>query len=216
MRTSQKGRHAGETCYVLGNGPSLAEVDFALLEGEVVFATNRINLHPAYEGGWRPTYYVVSTALVGRWLEDMRAVMGEEGVEGYAAEWMREYFEDLEGVTYFPCDARPVWSHDASERVTKYGGSLFPMLQIAEWMGFVEARLLGCDLGFVTLVPGEPDVNHFSEDYLRWAPEHRVERWKVELVAAHEMARDASKMAIVNYTEGGELEVYPRMELKEA
>ena len=38
--TSFQGRHAGESCFVMGNGPSLNKMDLDLLDGQVVFGSN--------------------------------------------------------------------------------------------------------------------------------------------------------------------------------
>ena len=47
-----KDRHRGETCYILGNGPSLNDIDLHSLRG-VTFGTNKI-----FMAGYVPTYYV--------------------------------------------------------------------------------------------------------------------------------------------------------------
>ena len=46
-------------CFILGNGPSLAGLDFNLLKDEIVFGTNRI-----YLSGYVPDYYVCVNSLV--------------------------------------------------------------------------------------------------------------------------------------------------------
>ncbi len=49
--------HAGERCFVIGNGPSLAIADLERLTGEVTFASNKIYLL-FEQTPWRPSYYV--------------------------------------------------------------------------------------------------------------------------------------------------------------
>jgi hypothetical protein len=53
---SLKGRHEGQRCFVIGNGPSLRLEDLEKLKGEVSIASNRI--YVAFpEVVWRPTYF---------------------------------------------------------------------------------------------------------------------------------------------------------------
>lgn len=54
--TKFRNRHRGETCIVMGNGPSLNEMDLDLLEGNVVFGSNAAYL--LYDRvSWRHRYY---------------------------------------------------------------------------------------------------------------------------------------------------------------
>lgn len=43
-----KKKFSGKRCFVLGNGPSLKDVDFSLLEKEYVFTVNQIARHPDF------------------------------------------------------------------------------------------------------------------------------------------------------------------------
>jgi hypothetical protein len=54
--TSFTSKHRGERCWLMGNGPSLNEMELDLLEPETVFASNSIFLlFPRIS--WRPRYY---------------------------------------------------------------------------------------------------------------------------------------------------------------
>ena len=44
-----KDRHLGERCFILGNGPSLADVDLSRVAGEQTFVVNKFALHPEAE-----------------------------------------------------------------------------------------------------------------------------------------------------------------------
>ena len=57
---SLKNRHQGETLVVVGNGPSLAAIDFKLLSKFTTFGSNKIFL----QDQWVPTYYSVEDDLV--------------------------------------------------------------------------------------------------------------------------------------------------------
>jgi hypothetical protein len=53
------GRHGGERCFVIGNGPSLARQDLSHLAGEITFCVNSFWKHPIVER-WAPTYYCLA------------------------------------------------------------------------------------------------------------------------------------------------------------
>src|SRR5699024_10081487 len=53
------GRHAGQRCFIIGNGPSLAKMDLGPLRGEVTFGMNRIYLLRD-KIGFLPTYFACS------------------------------------------------------------------------------------------------------------------------------------------------------------
>ena len=68
--------HLGESCFVIGNGPSLTAEDLTTLheKGIDTFAVNRIfKIFPQTE--WRPTYYVSTDAVLVRdILDDVNAM----------------------------------------------------------------------------------------------------------------------------------------------
>lgn len=50
--------HAGQRCFVIGNGPSLARQDLSPLADEITFVMNAFWKHPILdEEKWQPTYY---------------------------------------------------------------------------------------------------------------------------------------------------------------
>ena len=127
------------------------------------------------------------------------------------------------------------WSYDISQRVCKFGTSLLVALQIAVYMGFNPIYLLGCDLGFETngnkltlnmlisnalrRLAGQkrisaPDPNHFDPNY--GTPGFTPETLNINMLAAHNLALRVTEridVKIFNATLGGELEIYPRVEL---
>jgi hypothetical protein len=127
------------------------------------------------------------------------------------------------------------WSYDVSQRVCKFGSSMLVALQIAVYMGFNPIYLIGCDLGFrrpssklssnrliskaLRRLTGQQsilarDPNHFDPGY--GTPGLAPEKLDMNMLAAHNLALRATKqigVQIYNATLGGELEVYPRVEL---
>lgn len=160
-----KNKHAGERCFILGNGPSLNETDLDLLEGETVFACNGVFL--LFERlNWRPRYYtcVDSRVLPDRasdivsMLDDhpnMTAFFPAE-IQEHAGERVRtstrSLIEEAEGRYFFneevgTLDNLPwsLFSADASDAVIQPHTVAISMLQLAAYMGFSEIYLVGCD-----------------------------------------------------------------------
>ena len=55
--------HRGERCFIIGNGPSLKQLDLSLLKNEYTFGMNRIYM--AFEEmGFSTSYYVCMNDLV--------------------------------------------------------------------------------------------------------------------------------------------------------
>jgi hypothetical protein len=54
--TILKDKYKGETCFIVGNGPSLKEIDLKRLAGQNVFATNRFSLHKDFDK-IKPRFY---------------------------------------------------------------------------------------------------------------------------------------------------------------
>ncbi len=141
-----KNKHKGKRCFVVGNGPSLNDLDMELLKDEITLGSNRCYL--GYEKwGFDFTYWGVLDRLQ---------------VEEYGVEYMDNVpahtpkFFPFEYATLMDCEnACPVpFSFDGSKPY-KFSGSpdqlhlgftvVHMMLQIAVVMGFKEIYLVGCD-----------------------------------------------------------------------
>ena len=159
------GVHAGQRCFIMGNGPSLNNTDLELLEGETVFACNsafllfdRIN--------WRPTYYTcVDSRVLPDRAADIRDMLRRNPsitaffpteIEEHVGERRRYptrviiptgrnrfYFREAYGTL----DDLPgsMFSADMNAHLIQPRTVAITMLQIAAYMGFSEIYLIGCD-----------------------------------------------------------------------
>ena len=56
-----KGKHNGETCYIVASGPSLAKQDLSVLDGKFVFTVNQISRNNQYSAQkFKSTYHIWS------------------------------------------------------------------------------------------------------------------------------------------------------------
>ena len=231
-------------CFCVGNGPSLRDTPLHLLENEYTFGLNRVaEIYPFTS--WRPTFYVnvtVAAADEGWGGSAKEAMVDTPSFIGYGG--LAYLLEAEERVLSIPHHVFPVrvsddlprqedpspaiWSHDPSKWVSKYGSSMLTVMQIAVYLGFKELIMVGCDLGWKPFdYEEDKDPNHFTEDY--WGkmnlsgreiivtPE-LAQRFTDDARSCHVLAKkvcDKLGVKIYNATIGGELEVYPRVDLLE-
>lgn len=148
----QRNYHHNETCFVLGNGPSLKEVNNDILDRFPVFGTNGIYFK------YTPTYYVTISVEFYRnhisginKLNCKRKLIGGQLSHAFPTfegsilncEW--NIYGKIGPIT-FPV---PFRFSKRADRVVYLGGSvLFVCLQIAYFMGFKRVILLGVDHNF--------------------------------------------------------------------
>lgn len=225
-------RYSGQTAVLMGNGPTLNRVDFDLLRGVPTFGVNAIYLK-ADDMGFLPTHYLVEDVYVA---EDRAAEIS--ALRG-PTKWFGNYLRyAIRGdsdtiwlnvsVKYGQFKGFPTWSFDAS-RIIYCGGTVsYLAMQLAYFMGFRRLVLVGFDHEYQIpeeavvqgnkIVSAGPDPNHFDGSYFG-----EGKRWHLPMVERMEIAYRkadrywrADEREIVNATEGGALEVFPRIPLAQA
>lgn len=159
------GRHAGERCFIVGNGPSLNQTDLSRLEGETVFGCNGIFL--LFDRiKWRPTYYTcVDSRVLPDRVGDINAMLDghpdmtaffparlSDHSGGGAPQPARALIADRSNRYFFnertPTLANPPWtmfSPDPGAYLIQPHTVTITMMQLAAYMGFSEIFLVGCD-----------------------------------------------------------------------
>ncbi len=161
--------HAGETCVNLGNGPSLVDAPRALLERYPSFGANKIFLLAEMPGwaGFTPTYYTIIDALMA---DDCTRRLRDYSVE---AMFIRRG-EQVKGAHQINTVVAAGFSKDINAKVVMGGTVTYANLQIAYYMGFTTALLVGVDHSYGKYGKYEPgaafmaeghDNAHFHPDY---------------------------------------------------
>lgn len=167
--TKFKGIHQGERCFIMGNGPSLNQMELSKLAGEIVFACNAVFL--LFDKiAWRPTYYacVDSRVLPDRATEIDAMLKADSALQGFFPTVLlehsgkkrrratrmvlppahnRHYFTEQPNST----DDLPhsMFSYDVDEVVIQPYTVAITMMQLAAYMGFTQLILIGCDTNYV-------------------------------------------------------------------
>lgn len=149
--SAYKDSYSGEKCYILGNGPSLNDIDLERLNGKYTFTVNEFYKHC---NELTSTFHVMIDP-------------------GYFSEKHKEYYEYVSEKTNLITDYRAAGriidsdsaicvcadimentfvSVDMSKRMTGCSNVVLMAIQCALYMGFKEIYLLGCDHNyFLTL-----------------------------------------------------------------
>ena len=188
-----KNLHKGEICYILGNGPSLKDVDFTQLEGKVVFGSNGI-----YKNEWdfTPTYLVAVNPLV---LEQMGVGITATDTIKFLSSRPNNETQDIEpaGETWILDTSlnKPFFQTDITQPLWEGHTVTFVCLQIAYYMGFKEVILLGLDHYFGEVVEPNKEVIaagkdqwHFRDDYFSSGM-----KWNLPDLAMSEVAYSLAK-----------------------
>lgn len=225
------GAYAGRPCFLVGNGPSLKDTPLDFLEQFYTFGMNQINL--LYDQTiWKPTFYLATTVKGWHWSDTWRANMMDNvfkwGLTSFVARaipmrGLHVYPLNVEYWTRHKGKRAKMFSEDCAWKVGHLGTTMYTAFQLAAWMGFNPIYLVGCDLGYKA-ENGE-SRGHFRDDY--WGDRGVRQPMNDEIceeinkltLLAHVVAKgymDTHGIEVYNATVGGELEVWPRIDIMEA
>ena len=225
-----KGIHAGERVVIIGNGPSLNDLDLSLLAGTHTIGVNGI----FYADDLLPeqlSYYVVEDSLVVR--DNLQRIAAYKAGHRFFPSIYREMIGESANTSFFmmnrgfyarksPAFCVPRFSTDVAQRIYA-GQSVTTMnLQLAYYMGFTEVILIGMDFSYSipdsSIIDGahitstEDDPNHFHPDYFGkgkvWK-DPKLDRVLANYALAKQMY-EADGRRIINATPAGNLHLFDR------
>lgn len=172
-----KNIHTGKRCFILGNGPSLKDTDLKKLKNEFTFGMNRIYL--AFQDmGFKTSYYVSVNDLV---IEQCAADIQNLDIPRFVSWRAGRNWLTKEEQLYFlyTTYTEPKFAKNICNRLWESATVTYVALQLAYYMGFEEAILIGVDHNFetkgkanTTVVSQGDDPNHFHPGYFgkgfRW------------------------------------------------
>ncbi len=155
-----KNRHQGHRCFIVGNGPSVRQIDLSRLQGETVFSVSNGYLHEGY-ATMAPAYHCVPQITYGKmteedvlaWFQEMHRSIGDAELFLNESEFslvkkhglfsgrrvhylaLRESFDEIKNRHII----------DISRPVPRVESVPVMVLMIALYMGFEEIILLGID-----------------------------------------------------------------------
>lgn len=216
--TRLRDAHRGETCVILGNGPSIRGLDLARLDGTATFCLNRGYL--LWEGSDRgPSFFVAVNDLV---VDQFHGEIADLSCPLFVPWIYRDRFRDVPNAVFVEVRIAHRFITDVRGGVAPCGTVTVAAIQLAYHMGFSTVILLGVDHRFQTVGPpharvrqqGE-DTNHFRSDYFGdgtvWnLPDLRLSERGYAMAQA---AFEAAGRQIFNATPDSALDVFARREL---
>ena len=233
--------HAGERCVIIGNGPSLNDLDLARLRNEYTIGVNGIFYAESLT--FPLSYYLVEDTSVMQ--DNLLSIKAYKAKQKFFPTLYRDSYGKAKaaegassGVNYFtmnrgfyadksPNFCVPRFSTDASQRLFCGQSVTIINLQLAYYMGFSEVYLIGMDFSYTIpdtavidedmITSTEDDPNHFHKDYFG-----KGKTWKNpkldRVLNNYQMAKvmfEADGRAIYNATAGGKLEIFERRDFHE-
>ena len=210
-----------DTCVIVGNGPSLKEIDFSLLKDRDVFITNYAFLNEELLG-YAKYLGVVNYLVAEQGAHQFNLLKGVIKLFPY---WLGYCINGGEDTFFFTSMGRPEFSKDMFQNVSWRSTVSFFQMQIAYGLGYRQVLMIGFDHNYsqdVSAKEGDillcekDDENHFDPRYFkgkRWQAAD-VDNMEAMYVLAKQ-AFEADNREIVNCTVGGKLELFKRGKLED-
>lgn len=235
-----KNIHAGERCFIIGNGPSIRQQDLTVLKDEIVFVANDFPLHPQY-GEINPKYYCAGSPdffpdskVNPEWYK----LMLEKTT--YTTKFFPAHFKPIIGKldlfkghsVFYPrlVTTAKIWEiGQMSLDITKalYWGNTIIVdfcLPLAFYMGCSEIYLLGCDCDYGLDENDDYSKSYFFDVRLLTRQRGQVEtvdfhknEWYERIIASYSIAKEVFEhrgRRIYNAGIGGKLEVFERVDFE--
>jgi hypothetical protein len=215
-----KNIHAGEDCFIIGNGPSLNKMDLGPLSDYYTFGLNKIFL--IFKKIQLELSYLVSVNpyVIQQSVEEFNGLAIPKFLSFKAAQSLDLKDDSFLIFTKGGFDFSP----DLQKTINEGYTVTFVAMQVAYYMGFKRVFLIGVDHNFKQKgkpnelqTMNEDDANHFDPDYFKNLP------WQLADLEASEVAYRIAKMfferngrEIIDATVDGKLQVYQKMAYAEA
>jgi hypothetical protein len=221
---SYRDRFGNKRCFVIGNGPSLNEMDLPKLRNELTIGSNGLYLNFS-RMGFYPTFYTVTNSLIAEQMGEHIAEI-EDSIKVFPL-FLLKYFDNVRGeVTFLKAIGGFVFSEEVTRWISWQSTVTFFNLQLAYSLGCPEVYLIGVDNSYrggskgqegELVIQKDEDVDHFSPTYFdsgfRWHRANTERMARVYRIALASFTR--SGRVIMNAGRGGNLEVFPRIEFED-
>jgi hypothetical protein len=216
-----KNMHQGESCFIIGNGPSLSRMDLSPLNKCHTFGLNKIFM--LFEKvDLQISYYVAVNPLVIQ--QSAKEIERLSCPSFLALDAARGVVRRRDHIYYLKTGAVWMFQKDMQGLVCEGTTVAYVAMQIAFYMGFRKVYLIGVDHNYT--VRGKPnkeqllsedDMNHFDPRYFK------NQRWNLPDMEGNELSYGIAKYIygydgreILDATLDGRLNIFPKVSYDEA
>ena len=208
-------KYKGKRCFILGNGPSLNDIELDLLQDEYTFGSNFI-YRKTETTDFRPTFYIAEDRFV------FQTKGFYENIDAYKcntlffpAKYKRKINHSKNNNIFFELNTelynREINSSqelkfaiDFSKGAYSYFSVIYLQLQLAYFLGFKDIYLLGVDFNY-------PKVNKDDKHIHQVSNEEMLSGQLLGFQKAKNIF-EADKRSIKNATKGSKLEVFEKID----
>jgi tetratricopeptide (TPR) repeat protein len=210
-----KDYHSGQRCVIIGNGPSLNNMDLSFLKNEITFGLNRIYL--LFDKlNFMPTYYVsVNQLVIEQSIDEIYKIQAPKFLSLKSLPFVKKPAD----IIFLKKCNNPSFSKDPREGLWEGYTVTYVAMQLAYFMGFNEVILIGVDHHFkangspnAEVISEGDDPNHFHPSYFG-----KGTRWHLPDLKNSELAYSYAKLGfendgrrIIDATLNGKLQVFPK------
>ena len=173
--------HMGERCFIVANGPSLRRTNLDFLKNEVTFGLNRIYVY-FEEVSFRPTYYVAVNSLR---LKQFSGEINNLDMPKFLNWNGRQYFSSHDNSFLFlkaKLVVNDFFQHELTEPMVFGATVTFAALQIAYYMGFQTAIIVGLDHNYFNQgTPSATEVHTNDQDETHFHPNYIPKGFKLQV-----------------------------------
>lgn len=226
LLSTYKDLHRGQRCFIIGNGPSLKNMDLSKLRNEVTFGMNRVYLQFP-ELGFTTTYFVtVNNLVIEQFTSDILGLSMPKFLSWHAHNHLeRQAVIDSQAgaapvIFLHTTYTGPKFARDVRGRLWEGATVTYVTMQLAFYMGFETVILIGVDHNYTTkgkpnttVVSQGDDPDHFNTRYFG-----KGLRWQLPDLDTSERAYRMARLAfesdgrqVLDATVGGQLTVFPKV-----
>lgn len=215
-----KDKYKGQRCYILGNGPSIKDLDIDLLKGKNTFVVNGFYKSPMYEK-LEPTFHCIYDKFIFEESRtDLEKIVSENKFEttfifnrraiGKLANPNKCYYVYS---TIFPTTLNN--KYDLAKNANTFLNVIPFVIMCAIYMGFSEIILLGCDF---SLFASRKESHFYDQGELIDRKESLFQDLQGHAIVCcqHRYLRqyaNSNGIKIINATPNSLLDIYPQDDL---
>lgn len=203
--------HKGQRCFIVATGPSLTREQLELIKNEVTIGVNALCMK-FDEMNWKTDYFVISDLKA---YKKLRPVLHERNMEFFCA---HKSENDDESCIFIPTDIQNAYMINFNKKVFRKNIELgcgsgntvvIHAIQIAAYMGFSEIYLLGVDCNY------SGKKMYFIDHGIRGREQFYAGRRMIADFESIKRYENEWGIKIFNASDGGMLEVFPRVNLED-